>query len=350
MVRSNIRVKSLLVLVLAVAVLGSACVRKVSVNGLLPVSAPLSTEELIDRINAYGKIETFSAQANVKLWNYFSGEGSTAEEFPIATGQIRFKRPENTLMKVTFIHFDVADMVSDGRQFKLALYRPQDSRRFIYGSNLKDIERMNAQEVRDTKDKRLTKAGGLLNMRPQHITDSFLIKPITEAERQNVFREEVRQVEPDTTPGKKNRLIERSYYVLYVVAPDDKGQLKLLRKFWFDRTQQNQPGQQSTPLVRQQTFENGGGKLASDVTYSTWFHVTNTNREWPATVVIDRRNDGYRLKLDLLPASVEINVELPETTFTLENTEKLEELNLDEPRKTATEPPRKPQIHLSVNR
>src|SRR5436853_6639446 len=76
------------------ALLGSACVHRVNVNELIPVNAPVPTDELISRINAYSRIQTFSAQADVTVWNYFTGEGAKADEFPIATGLIRFKRPE----------------------------------------------------------------------------------------------------------------------------------------------------------------------------------------------------------------------------------------------------------------
>ncbi|HSE36742.1 MAG TPA: hypothetical protein VLG74_05510, partial [Blastocatellia bacterium] len=254
----------LFVLIATAAFGWSGCVRKVSVNELLPVNEPLTTEQLIDRINAHAQIQTFSAQADVTVWNYFTGEGAKADEFPQAIGLIRFKRPEDTRMNVTFFGARVAEMVSDGHNFKLAMYRPQDKRRFIYGSNLTDLDRLNAMEIRETNNPQLAKAGGLVNMRPQHITDSFLIKPITDADRPYAFREEVRQVEADNRPGKKNRLVERSYYVVYVLERDEKDLLKLRRKFWFDRSQT------STPLVRQQTFENGAGRLAGDVTYSNW--------------------------------------------------------------------------------
>lgn len=337
----------LFVLISIVALFGSACalfVRRVNVNELLPVKEQLTTDQLIERINAYSQIQTFSAQADVTVRNYFTGEGSKADEFPSATGLIRFKRPEDTRMNVTFIGTKVAEMVSDGHRFKLAMYRPQDKRRFVYGNNLSDIERLNAGEIRGTNDPQLTKAGGLVNMRPQHITDSFLIKPIAESDRPNAFREEVRQVEADTRPGKKNRLVERSYYVVYVMERDEKGQLKLRRKFWFDRSQAG------TPLARQQTFENGVGRLASDVTYSNWFTAPNSNTLLPARVIIDRRNDGYRLDLMLVAETVEVNAELPITTFDLENTEKLEEINLDAPRKATTEAPRKPNVPMSANK
>lgn len=337
--------KFLLVLIVGFAgMLGSACVRRVSVNELLRINDPVATDDLINRINAYSNTQTFAAQADVTVRNYFTGEGSKADEFPAANGLIRFKRPENTRMNVTFIGTRVAEMVSDGTSFKLKILRPEEKRRFVYGSNLGDIERMNVQEIRKTNDSQLAKAGGLVNMRPQHITDSFLIKPITDSDRPNAFREEVRQVEADTRPGKKGRLVERSYYVVYVLEREDNGQLKLRRKFWFDRSQEG------TPLVRQQTFENGVGRLASDVTYGDWFTVPNSNAPWPRHVVIDRRNDGYRLDLLLVKETVEVNAELPPTTFTLNNDEKLEEINLDEQYKgSTTAAPKKPQTPMPAH-
>ena len=76
----------LFVLIAVAAMAGSACVRRVNVNELLPVNQPLATDQLIDRINAYGQIQTFSAQTDVTVWNYFTGEGAKADEFPQATG------------------------------------------------------------------------------------------------------------------------------------------------------------------------------------------------------------------------------------------------------------------------
>ena len=330
-------IRYLAILVLAVTLTGSACIKKVNINEELPVQAPLTTDELIGRINAYSEINTFSAQAeNVIVRNYFTGVSAKAEEFPAASGLIRFQRPENTFLRVTFLSAKVADMASDGQQFRLAIFRPSDKRRFIYGSNLKDIERLNVEELQEKKDPRLKEAGGLVNMRPQHITDSFLIKPIAPNARNDIFREEVRQVEPDTRPNKKKKMVEKSYYVIYVIEHGEGGLSKLRRKFWFDRTQKD------TPLVRQQTFENSDGRLASDVTYSDWFTVPNATTKLPGSVIIDRRGDGYRLEIEIEKDSVELNAQLPDTTFKLENTEKLEELNLDAPRKASAEANRKP--------
>lgn len=313
---------------LAVALLSSACVKKVKVNELLPINAPVSLDALVARINAYGEINTLAVQVeNVVVRNYFTGKKTEAEQFPAAAGLLRFQRPDDTRMRVTFIGKKIADMVSDGKQFRLAIFYPTDKRRFIRGSNLKDLDRMNAEEVHESKDSEISRAGGLVNMRPQHITDSFLIRPISSDERHDVFREEVHATEPDTRPGKSGRMVEKTYYVLYVLERGEGGQAKLRRKFWFDRTL---PG---TPLTRQQVFENGEGRLASDVKYSDWFKLPNSDRQWPGLITIDRRNDGYLLELELAKDSIETNIELPPPTFKLDNDENLEEIDLDAPRK-----------------
>lgn len=305
----------------------------------------MSTEELIARIDSYGRVDTFSAQAGFLVRNYFTGKGNKAEEFPEANGAIRFRRPENIRMLVTapIVNTKVADMASDGQSFRLAIYYPKDKRQFVHGSNLGDLDRMTTDELKNTKDPRLAEAGGLINMRPQHVTDAFLIKPTPASGRADVFREEVMVEEADDRPGKKGRKVMRSYYVVFVLERTDKGDAELRRKFWFDRTRQG------TPLVRQQTFENGAGRLASDVWYSDWFKVNDTSWEWPGRVVVDRRQDGYRIELTLEKDSVEINSELPGTTFVLENTEGLKDVDLDAPRKASITNVRKPQPSLPTH-
>lgn len=305
---------------------------------MLPVNPAVSTDELVNRIKAYGEVRTFSAQTGVLVRNYFTGVGTKADEYPEANGQIRLQRPENirVLVKAPVINSQVADMVSDGEKFRLALFLPTDKKKFIFGSSLKEFERMGAEEIKEAKHPELAEAGGLVNMRPQHITDAFLIKTAATGERAEFFREEVRQREEDRRPGKKRRNVDKSYYVLYVVERNENGYSALRRKFWFDR---NTPG---NPLVRQQTFENGAGKLASDIWYFKWFKVADSNWEWPSQVIIDRRNDGYSIELNLDKSSVEINGELPETVFVLENTQGLQEIDLDAPRKETMIPIRKP--------
>lgn len=321
-------IRSFNLLFLAVALLSSACVKKVKIAERLPVNAPVALDELVARINDYSEINTLAMQVeNVVVRNYFTGKQTEAEQFPAAAGLLRFQRPENTFMRVSFAGKKIADMASDGSQFQLKILYPDDKRRFIHGSNLQEIDRMNALDVQKSKDSQISRAGGLINMRPQHITDSVLIKPISATARHDVFREEVHTTEPDMQPGKSGRTVEKTYYVVYVLERGEAGQAKLRRKFWFDRTLPD------TPLTRQQVFENGEGRLASDITYTDWFKLPNTNRQWAGVITIDRRNDGYQLKLELAKDSIETNIELPPNIFHIDNTEHLEELDLDLPHK-----------------
>jgi hypothetical protein len=323
----------------------SGCVRRVTVAEVVPIQEAVSTEELVNRINSYSEVRTFSAQAYVLVRNYFTGVGTKADEFPEANGAIRLQRPANIRMQVKapVISSRVADMVSDGQQFRLAIFYPSSKRQFVRGSNLKDLDRMGVDEIKDMTDPEMVRAGGLINMRPQHVTDAFLIKSTEINDRTEVFREEVRQDDVTGASGKKKKPVERTYYVLYVLERNDKGFLDLRRKYWFDRTQRD------TPLVRQQIFENGGGKVSSDITYSDWFTISGTSRKLPAKVIVDRRSDGYRIELTLEKETVEINLDLPETTFVLENTEGLKEVNLDAPRKLQAEPRRNPLQDLVIH-
>jgi hypothetical protein len=303
----------------------------VTVPQLLPINEPVSTEDLVSRINAFEKVKTFAAQGLFDVRSYYTGVGGKADDFPAANGILRLQRPDNIRVKirVPVINSSVADMVSDGQQFRLAMFQPK--KRFLRGSNLKDYDRMAASDVRDYKDPDVAKAGGLVNMRPQHVTEAFLIKPVLAGQQSQVFREEVKQEEA----GPSKRRVYKSYSVLYVVEPNANGVMELRRKFWFDRTQKN------NPLARQQIFDNGTGKLASDIFYSNWGPVANSTLEWPGVVVIDRFNDGYKLELILDRDLMEPDVELPNTTFILENTEKFEEIDMDAPRKSSAGQTRK---------
>jgi len=186
---------------------------------------------------------------------------------------------------------------------------------------------MNADDLKQAKDPRLKQAGALANMRPQHITDAFIIKPIPLDGRLEYFKEEDKEVEPNPRPTRKSKMISRTYDVLYVLQREDSGRLHLRRKFWFDRTREG------VPLVRQQTFENGDGRLGSDVVYDEFFSIPKTNLAMARTIKISRPNDGYDIWLVLNQDSVEVNPELPSTAFELENRDRMKDLDLDRPEK-----------------
>ena len=82
------------------SLIGSACVKRVTVPQLLPINEPVSTEELVSRINAFEKVKTFAAQGLFDVRSYYTGVGGKADDFPAANGIIRLQRPENIRVKI----------------------------------------------------------------------------------------------------------------------------------------------------------------------------------------------------------------------------------------------------------
>ncbi len=326
----------LTVLIATASLAGTACIRRVKEPELLHVNDPIPTKTLVGRINSYSDVETFSAQSSIYVKAFFGA--SDAAEYPAGNLSIRLQRPDRIRMLVTApapLTRSIADMTSDGKQFRLAIYYPTDKRAFIYGSNLGDYKRMNEKELKDSADARLRNAGALANIRPQHVTDAFLVRPIKDDGRTQFFREELTQLEPEDRAAKKGRIVRRTYYVVYVLDRLDDGKNALRRKFWFDRTKAG------TPLVRQQTFENGEGKLGSDISYIGDFAFDGNKRSWPGTTVIERLNDGYSISVEVDSETLRINSELPSTAFVLENYEQMKAIDLDEPGKAEAESQRK---------
>jgi hypothetical protein len=307
--------------VIFISAFASGCIRRsATVPQMLAVKDQVSVQELVERINSYQQIKTLAAQVEIGVTDTFKGV-----QYTTANGALRLQRPAKIRMKIIapVINSDVVDMTTDGQKFSLAIYRPKDKRMFVRGSNR--VRSVGADELTQTTDPRLKEAGGLANIRPQHITEAFIIKPIIGDPNTEYFREEDVETEPDPRPKKSGHFVDRTYYVLYVMERVEGGELHVRRKFWFDRTQEG------TPLVRQQIFDNGDAAAGSDITYSDFFYPPNSKWQLAQTVTITRRTDGYKMQILLVEKdSIEINSQLPPTTFVLENTEHMKELDLDE--------------------
>ena len=324
----------------------SACIRKINVPERLAVRAPASTDELIARVNAHRNVNRLAVKAGLRVIDYKTGESGKAKSYPEADADLRLQRPEKIRLQISapLIGTDVADMMSDGTEFRLAVFYPAKKRMFVRGSNLREYQHLDVEDIKKSSDERVREAGSLMNIRPQHITDAFIIPPIPEGGAVEYFREEVVQSEPDERPGKRGKFIERTYYVLYVTQRNDRGKLILRRKFWFDRTEEG------SPLSRQQSFDGQEGVLGTDVTYSGFFTVPNSDVQWPGKVRIQRPNDGYALELHVDKENFHVNLDLPSAVFVLENTDRLPEVNLDEPRKPGVVVNRTPSATANKNK
>jgi hypothetical protein len=322
--RLVVRRRGIVVAVLVALVATAGCVRNVKVPPLLPVEPVLGVDALVERVNGYDRQRQISAPVTLQFRDRQGAAAGRNKEYPAADGRLVLLRPNNIRLQVKFpvVGTKVADMASDGDKFQVKVFYPENKRKFIEGSNAARYKRVESDTVSD--DPALQRAGALANMRPQHLTDAFLIKPVALDGVQTVyFLDEERQVERDMRSGaKKGAEVERRYYVLTMLERVNGGpEAQVTRRFWFDRTVRG------TPLARQELYEDG--RIATRVLYSDFF-TTSAGLSWPERVWIERVDDGYSVEVIFEKSEVEINgEEVPVTAFKLENTEMFEQVDLD---------------------
>jgi hypothetical protein len=166
----------------------------------------------------------------------------------------------------------------------------------------------------------------LSNLRPQHITEAFMIPAIAEGAQsgQAYVQSEFFQEEIDNRPrAKRGSRIVRGYYVLEELSQPVSGDARLLRRFWFDRVG-------GIRLARLQSFDSSG-RLITDVAYWDEKPLGETGQSrLPSRIEITRPYDQYKLSIAYqAPAAVELDREYRPEAFVLENRWQLPEVDLD---------------------
>lgn len=290
---------------------------------LLKTYDRLSSNTLIEKINSLTEVNSIKGNASLKLTDLrLSGQGKI-EPYRPADALIVLQRPEQIrlLIRVPIIKQNIADMTSNGDKFRIAVYYPDEYRKFLTGSNNRSyseqVEKMSGQDEKKVLQKQ--QISSISRIRPQHITEAILIKPIT-TDNTNLqyFISDLTREETDTIVGQPPKKVLRSYQVLYLLEKMGNGELKLLKQFWFDRTQAN------LPLAHMQTF-NQDGALVSEVTYKKYKTVGKT--AFPQTIEVIRSMDNYILELNF--ENTQENDVIDNAVFFLENKENLPEKDLD---------------------
>jgi hypothetical protein len=307
------------VALLAATVCVTGCVRTVKVAKPLPVEAPLTLDQLVERVNALVGVERIQATVSLQFRDLRDSTQGKNKEYPAADGIIVLSRPEmiRLRIKAPFVGKKIADMVSDGTKFEVAVYYPDDKRQFIVGSNAGRYKRV--EVGMRTDDPALQQAGALANIRPQHLTDAFLLKPLLlDAPNGVYFLDEAKETERGT---KKTGDVVRTYYVLTVLERVGAGpEARVVRRLWFERSRQG------TPLAKQELYEDG--HLATSIRYDSYVAIEG-GRQWPERVSIQRVDDSYSVDVIFEPKALTINGEVPDEAFHLENDEKLPVVDLD---------------------
>ncbi|HWW15229.1 MAG TPA: DUF4292 domain-containing protein [Candidatus Dormibacteraeota bacterium] len=194
------------------------------------------------------------------------------------------------------------DMVSNGQEFKLWI---PPKNRFVVGRN--DVETHNADQPMES-------------IRPQDIYDALLVQPI-DPEHEIAVLENSYEILHD---AKGNRVLQEDYELTVIRKKGENGG-ELSRKIVFSRTDL-QPH-------RQYLYE--GGKLVTDARYADYKDYEGVS--FPSRIEIARPQEEYDIKLNML--KLEINQQLRDDQFALEQPPGAEVVHLDKPQSSSAHVP-----------
>ena len=304
----------------------AGCVKTIKVPARLPVEAELSLQDLVGRVSSLTDVRAVQSTVTIQFRDQRGAAEGKNKQYPAGDANLVLERPERIRLriKVPVVGKTIADMVSDGTKFEVKVLYPDDKRQLLVGSNAGRYKRVEAGM--QTSDPTLQRAGALANIRPQHLTDAFLIQPLLlDAPNGLYFLDEALETE---RAGKDKEVI-RTYYVLTVLERVGDGpEAHVVRRLWFDRCHQG------TPLARQELYDEG--HLATAIRYSEYAQLTN-GRQWPMKVSIERVEDSYSVDVIFSPRALTINGDVPGPAFELDNDEHLPVIDLDK-RKDVLEP------------
>ena len=252
-------------------------------------------EQLLASINTTAeKLKTLKATVDIDS-SILEEKKNRVKDNPQVAGIILVRKPEMLRMRiyVPVLHNVMADMVSNGKNFELA--SPIKSK-FYVGSN--------QQPVKPSPQP-------LENLRPQHISDALLLKPIEEGKEIAVL-ENTTEVVKDP---KNHKDVEQLAYTVLVVDKDSVGNY-LSRKIVFSRTDL---------LPHEQSIYNRQGQLVTFVRYENFSDYSGLLL--PAIVSIQRPVEGYAITISMV--KFDVNVPLTDDQFVLTQPPGSQVINLD---------------------
>src|SRR5215217_127566 len=309
--------------------------RKIQVPQLLTPLAEANKDRLIQEINRLSTVKSIHGKVDIQFEDTSFASSGVADQYRLVDGTLTLQRPGKIYLIIQFTFVDIAQMASDGEHFSVAVLKGEDKyKRFVKGTNSAIYPKLDADGTstaakNETQKEKVT-VSALSNLRPQHLTDAFMIRQI---EPNNSFlyaQSEFFNEEPDTRrQAKKGDRIMRGYYLLEEFSQSG-GDAKLVRRFWLDRVG-------GIRLARVQTYDDRG-QLITDVSYHNEKTLgSNTTASLPSRVEITRPQDQYKLSISYQDsASVELNREYGPKAFVLENKWQLPEVDLDAQNKKVT--------------
>jgi hypothetical protein len=341
---SRVRLTRLLlpVFVAAILLVNSGCglfgaKKKITVPQLLTPLADASKDRLIQEVNRLSTVKSIHGKVDIQFEDTSFASSGIADQYRLVDGDITLQRPGKIYLVIQFTFVDIAQMASDGEHFSVAVLKGDEKyKRFVKGTNSAvyaklDTEANHTAPQNDQQKTEKQTVSALSNLRPQHLTDAFMIRPI-EANNGFVYvQSQFFQEEPNAQrQSKKGDRVMRGYYLLEEFTQPQGSDAKLSRRFWFDRVS-------GIRLARVQTYDDNGA-LITDVSYSAEKALgSGTTASLPSKIEITRPQDQYKLNITYQDAaSVELNREYGPKAFVLENKWQLPEVDLDAQNKKVT--------------
>ena len=343
----NARVASspclLLIVVLLVLTSSTSCSlfgthKKVSIPPLLP-RVNGTREQMIQEVNRLASIKSIHGKLDIQFEDTSFASFGIAEKYRQVDGNLTLQRPGKIFLALQFTIVDIAQMASDGEHFAVAILQGDEKyKRFVKGTNSAVYSRLdrNGDSAPATNSKQKGEkqtVSALSNLRPQHLTDAFMIRPIDLNAGFIYSLSEFFQEEADTRPqAKKGSRVMRGYYLLEELSAPKDGETSVLRRFWFDRVDRIR-------LARLQTFD-GRGQIVTDVSYFDEKPIgSGETVSLPSRIELTRPQDQYKISLSYQdPGSVDLNKDWPPQAFVLQNKAGLPEVDLDAEKSTKPSP------------
>lgn len=256
---------------------GAGCAVKRTIHVSLPQMAgppkQATLAELVKKVDAWSQdIQTLVATVEFKptTGSVYTG---VIKEYQNVGGFILLKKPATIRIigQAPVVKTEIFDMVSDGKEFRVFI---PPKNKFIVGSDT----------YRGPSKKPLE------NLRPQHILDALLIPPIDKS-TERYFNEEV-----ETSTAR--------YYVVNIVELSNTGELSLMRRVWFDRS--------DLRISRLQLY-GPHGSLLEDVRYADYRDFQGIR--YPAKIMLSRPAEDYALSITIEKAT--FNQPIPAEKFIL---------------------------------
>jgi outer membrane lipoprotein-sorting protein len=252
-------------------------------------------EQLEETINSNAaRLNTLKASVDIDS-SVLEPTKDKVTDNPQFAGIILVRKPEMMRMRmlVPVVRNTAADMVSNGSTFSLAI--PPKSK-FIVGSN-RQPAKPSSQPI--------------YNIRPQHIFDALLLKPI-DPEREIGVLENTTEIVKDP---KTHKDVEQEAYTLLIIDKDSRGSF-LSRKIVFSRTDL---------LPHEQFIYDRQARL---VTYAHYENFSdNGGIMYPNIVSVQRPIEGYSITISMV--KLDVNVPLTDEQFVLTQPAGSQLINLD---------------------